>query len=233
MSLYEVLADGLKETAMIRVLIVSHTRMVADLIAAALQKERDIAVAGVAADEHEALRHRSCFDIAIVDAALPGTGAERLIDALDCARRGPHVVVFRVCDSHAAVSYMALGAAGCVGADEGFDQILEAIRLVAGQGIALPPAFVAPLMARVAELAERCRRLGSRHDRSFNQRILTRREREILDLISRGYGNREIAKHLTIELGTAKNHVHSILGKLEVSSRKEAATCWSLAANQL
>jgi DNA-binding NarL/FixJ family response regulator len=57
---------------------------------------------------------------------------------------------------------------------------------------------------------------------------LTRREREILKLISQGHNNREIAHALTIELGTAKNHVHNILDKLNVKSRRDAAVFYSL-----
>jgi two-component system nitrate/nitrite response regulator NarL len=49
-----------------------------------------------------------------------------------------------------------------------------------------------------------------------------------LGLISEGYGNREIAQHLTIELGTAKNHVHNILEKLSVKTRRDAAIYYTL-----
>jgi DNA-binding NarL/FixJ family response regulator len=52
---------------------------------------------------------------------------------------------------------------------------------------------------------------------------LTPREREILDLIAQGLTNQQIADRLVIEVGTVKNHVHSILQKLDVSSREDAA----------
>ena len=51
---------------------------------------------------------------------------------------------------------------------------------------------------------------------------LTSREMEVLELISKGFTNQQIAQHLVIEVGTVKNHVHSILEKLNVSSRGEA-----------
>jgi len=53
---------------------------------------------------------------------------------------------------------------------------------------------------------------------------LTSREIEVLELIGKDLTNQQIAEHLVIEVGTVKNHVHSILEKLNVSSRKEAAT---------
>jgi DNA-binding NarL/FixJ family response regulator len=52
---------------------------------------------------------------------------------------------------------------------------------------------------------------------------LTTREMEVLELISKGYTNQQIAHNLVIEVGTVKNHVHNILEKLNVRSRGEAA----------
>ena len=52
---------------------------------------------------------------------------------------------------------------------------------------------------------------------------LTSREHEVLELIGKGHTNQEIADELVIEIGTVKNHVHSILDKLNVDSRGEAA----------
>jgi DNA-binding NarL/FixJ family response regulator len=46
---------------------------------------------------------------------------------------------------------------------------------------------------------------------------------EVLELISKGYTNQQIAQNLVIEVGTVKNHVHNILEKLNVNSRGEAA----------
>ena len=57
---------------------------------------------------------------------------------------------------------------------------------------------------------------------------LTTRELEVLELIGKGMTNQQIAEHLVIEVGTVKNHVHSILDKLNVSSRKEAAAYLAL-----
>jgi two-component system nitrate/nitrite response regulator NarL len=51
---------------------------------------------------------------------------------------------------------------------------------------------------------------------------LTRREREVLDLVADGLSNKQIARRLRIELPTVKNHVHSILDKLDVSRRAQA-----------
>jgi DNA-binding NarL/FixJ family response regulator len=61
-----------------------------------------------------------------------------------------------------------------------------------------------------------------------NATDLTARELEVLKLISEGRTNQQIAENLVIEVGTVKNHVHNILDKLNVSSRREAAAYLAL-----
>ena len=81
---------------------------------------------------------------------------------------------------------------------------------------AISPKVAARLAKRVVMLSGA---LGlERHHPS-----LTRRETEIIELIEQGLTNKQIAQQLCIELPTVKNHVHHILGKLEVQRRGEAA----------
>ena len=78
------------------------------------------------------------------------------------------------------------------------------------------PRVAATLLRRVTALAA--------GDRSREEDVrLTARELEILELLERGMSNKDIARHLGIEVATAKNHVHNILGKLQVHGRGQAA----------
>lgn len=94
------------------------------------------------------------------------------------------------------------------------------------------PDVVAHLMRRLAQLAQQpfigawgLEGISGLHE-------LTSREREVLSLIGAGYSNREIADELVIGWGTVKNHVHSILKKLETNSRHEAAAIYRIHARQ-
>jgi ATP/maltotriose-dependent transcriptional regulator MalT len=78
-------------------------------------------------------------------------------------------------------------------------------------------------MERVNQLAERVVDFDAGY-----YSLLTRREREILELIADDLTNQEIADRLVIELGTVKNHVHHILDKLNVSSRQDATAYLNL-----
>lgn len=77
------------------------------------------------------------------------------------------------------------------------------------------------MMARLTDLAQMFTGIESHMTDTTS---LTPRELEVLELISRGCTNQQIAQQLVIEVGTVKNHVHSILEKLRVSSRGEAAS---------
>jgi DNA-binding NarL/FixJ family response regulator len=76
--------------------------------------------------------------------------------------------------------------------------------------------MTASLLRRVALLAQDSRD-------GLDTPALTRRQREIVALIDEGLSNKEIARRLSIELPTVKNHVHNILEKLQVSRRGAAA----------
>ena len=208
-------------------------RLVCDLLQAVLSTDAELNTVGCSTEEGDLLQQNADIDVALVHADLQGEGALKLTRHLNKTPNGPRVIVLGVTEEAQVLRYLEAGASGCVRSAADVDELVQAIHRVAGREVALPPTFAALVMERVAELAALCHQLGGQLDRSFNQRVLTRREREILKLMAKGYGNREIAEQLTIEIGTAKNHVHNILDKLCVSSRRDAAACWSLAANQL
>jgi DNA-binding NarL/FixJ family response regulator len=72
-------------------------------------------------------------------------------------------------------------------------------------------------------LLQRLSALASQPQNPLGERILTAREVEILGMLEAGMSNREIADRLCIAVHTVKNHVHSVLTKLGVATRAEAA----------
>ncbi|MEJ2559624.1 MAG: response regulator transcription factor [Anaerolineae bacterium] len=119
--------------------------------------------------------------------------------------------------------YIEAGAAGYVLREDAVDDLLKNIRAVhSGEALA-SPEMTAALLAHIAELSEL--RPPNEYD-SQEFADITPRESEVLDLIAEGLSNQEIANRLVIELGTVKNHVHSILQKLDVGSRQDAAMYW-------
>jgi DNA-binding NarL/FixJ family response regulator len=118
------------------------------------------------------------------------------------------------------LEYVEAGADGYVARDDSVEDLLRRIRAAHRDKAVVAPEIAAALMSRVSKYAQLFSEVQSGlHDDAD----LTPREREILELIGEGLTNQEIADRLVIEVGTVKNHVHSILQKLDVSSREDAA----------
>jgi DNA-binding NarL/FixJ family response regulator len=121
--------------------------------------------------------------------------------------------------------YIEAGADGYVTKDDSAEQLVDTIRAVNRGRAHISPEMAAVLMERLGSYAQLFAEIETRFQQ---EATLTPREREILNLVARGLTNPQIADELVIEVGTVKNHVHSILGKLGVSRREEAAAYLAL-----
>jgi two-component system, NarL family, nitrate/nitrite response regulator NarL len=179
-------------------------------------------------------------------ASDPRIGRMTVTDAADTCwevaeRTHPRVAVIDACSPlavdvacelrHAGVGVVALGVAECeadvvalaeVGVsayltqEQPLEELIGAIGAVARGEAGCSPRITALLLRHVASGAARGHRPRTEVVR------LTRREREILELVARGLTNKEIGLELSIELATVKNHVHHVLEKVGARSRAEA-----------
>jgi len=120
---------------------------------------------------------------------------------------------------HAILQCVEAGVAGYVLKDSSLDELLKSIRAADRNEAMVAPPLAATLVSYVAELVGLD---GNAAADPCGPESLTRREREVLGLVQQGLTNQEIAAKLVIELGTVKNHVHNILRKLNVNSRRDA-----------
>jgi DNA-binding NarL/FixJ family response regulator len=200
-----------------RVLIVAHIRLYREGLAEMLQAEERIDVVGTAAGADEAVDalRREDPDVVLLDMAIPDN--VWLVRALVAAVPGTKVVALAVPDVEREVLACAeAGVAGYVTREGSVEDLVAAVESVARGEMLCSPRMAATLLQRVATLAL------ERSPAGIEAR-LTGRELQILDLIDQGLSNKEIARRLTIELSTVKNHVHNILEKLNVTRRGEAA----------
>jgi DNA-binding NarL/FixJ family response regulator len=160
-------------------------------------------------------------DIALLDIAMPdGTLTVR---ALADSAPGVRVVALGVPENDGPVLACAeAGVAGFVPRDGSLEDLVETLKRVVRGEVLCSPRIIGSLFRRVAELAAHPLPPVGR---------LTQRELEILGLIDQKLSNKEIARRLTIELSTVKNHVHSILKKLQVRRRADAAA-WAAHARR-
>jgi len=213
---------------MIHVLLVNEIRLMCNVITAALEDEPDIKVVGCATSVDEALEKlaREDIDVVLVSTRLPERGALQLTQTITDTQPSTNVLVLGVTDHKERVlQFVEAGAIGYVLKDDSIDDMVAAIQ-AAQQGKALvSPKIAGALMERVSELAGMFADLETGVIETAG---LTPRELEVLELLGQNMTNEEIAETLVIEVGTVKNHVHSILNKLNVNSRREAATYLAL-----
>ncbi len=204
---------------MIRVLICDDQVIVCEGLRAILSTARDIEVVGVAHDGAQAVEMvpETQPDIVLMDLKMPimnGIQATRLIcDQYPQVR----VLVLTTYDADEWVfDAIRGGASGYLLKDTPRERLIAAIKETVEGKTHVDPAVAGKLFARVAAQGI------APPDTSIGD-DLSAREREVLSLLARGLTNAEIAKQLYLSEGTVRNYVSSILAKLDVSDRTQAA----------
>lgn len=213
---------------MIRTMIVHDVTLISDLLTTVLEDQGDICVVGRATTPAEALEKlgKMPVDVLVVNCLLPDEGALNLTRAIAKQSSNVRVVVTGLVESQTAILHcLEAGASGYVREADGVQQLMAVVRHAAQGEALVSPAVAGALIARVNELKRLATELNGYHETDMEQQAteLTEREREILALLGEGYSNRDIAEELVITVGTVKNHVHNILDKLDVHTRKQAA----------
>jgi DNA-binding NarL/FixJ family response regulator len=217
---------------MVRILLVNEIQLISNVIAVALEDEPDIVVAGQATTVDEALAQiiGGDIDIVLVSTKLPDQGALKLTRSLTRSDPTIKILVLGLNEvKEQILPYIEAGAVGYVLKDDSFEHMIQCIHVAQANNAIVSPRMAAVLMSRVVELA---RLLSEIKPTAYESNGLTPREIEVLKLVEQGLSNQEIAEQLFIEVGTVKNHVHSILEKLEVGNRMDAAAYLGLIQQQ-
>lgn len=207
----------------IRLLIVNEIRLMGNVIVAALEDEPDIEVVSCVTTYDEAIQviREKEVDVALVSTRLPDHGGLRLTNAINDLAPSTKVLALGLTEEKKRVlRYVEAGAAGYVLKDDSLEDLIEIVRATQEGRVFVSPEIAAAMMERLSDLAQM---FAGVENNMTDTTALTSREVEVLELISKGYTNYQIAQNLFIEVGTVKNHVHNILEKLNVSSRSEAA----------
>lgn len=195
--------------ANIRVLIVDDHPVVRVGLASMLSTQPGIAVTGSASSGLDALRLLDSLecDVVLVDLRMPDMSGLEVIRAINLRAHPPRIIVLTSFDFDEDIyQCVSAGAQGYVLKDAPQERLLEAIQLVHANKRYFPADIAGRLTERMA-----------RAD-------LTPREHEVLQLVAKGLTNKEIGRVIGISDNTARNHVNSIIEKLQVSDRTEAAT---------
>lgn len=213
---------------MIRILIAERIRLTRDLIGSALEGEPDFSIVGMVSTLEQVMTflETSECDLILVGAAPPNQDTLELVRAIRRLDGELYIIVMGLPEVPTVIlPFIEAGASGFILRSDSVPELLQNIRSAAQDRALITPEMAALLMEKVARLSEKLAELSV--DISDYEE-LTEREREVLDLVAAGRTNQEIADKLVIEVGTVKNHVHNILTKLKVHSRRDAGLYRSL-----
>ena len=183
-----------------------------------LLEERGIEVVGEAGLAVEAIRLAEAAGpcVVLMDLRLPGMSGIEATQRLTAVAPLARVLVLTVfVDDQHIIDALLAGACGYVLKDAPIEQIVEGIRAAARGESLISPRIASRLVRRVREPGE--------IEPSVTVEALTPRELEVLELLARGLDNSEIARALYLSQHTVKNHVSTILNKLQVQNRIQAA----------
>jgi DNA-binding NarL/FixJ family response regulator len=196
----------------IRVVIADDEMLVREGIRRLLELSDEIEVVAEARDGNEAIEliRRLEPDVALLDVRMPGGSGIDVIRATSVAA----LLLTTFDDPEALIEGIRAGARGYMLKDVSLEQLVAAIRTIAAGGSMFLPGVTEHLLRNFNRAAE--------FDHLEQPDALTDRERAVLQLMSGGLSNREIAHALRTAEGTIKNHVSSILSKLGVRDRTRA-----------
>jgi Response regulator containing a CheY-like receiver domain and an HTH DNA-binding domain len=203
----------------IRVGIVHDYQLFSDVVTTLLHEEEEIALIGDVALDFDDMVPRGDslpLDVVLVDATMARMNAVHVTREIKHASPAVQVIALGVeyCEED-VLQFIEAGASGYILKNASYAELLHTIKAVYQGLTPCSPRIVALVFARIATLAHAHSQLYLPH-----QVNLTRREREVLQLMALRYRNGEIAHQLDVALDTVKRHVANIFKKFQVRGRR-------------
>jgi DNA-binding NarL/FixJ family response regulator len=201
-----------------RIMLVDDHEVVRLGLRALIDRHPDMEVVAEASNASEALTKATAHkpDVVVLDIRLPGaSGIDACRDICNSLPETKVIMLTSYAEDEMLFAAIRAGAAGYVLKQAGGQDLIRAIETVARGDSLLDPSITERVFAEVRKAARQMESVA------FSK--LTEQERRVLALVAEGRTNREIAQMLHLGEGTVRNYVSSILSKLGVSNRAEAA----------
>lgn len=202
----------------IRVIIVDDHALIREGIKKLLELEKEIEIVAVAQDGEDAIEKVSKYkpDVVLLDINMPKMNGIECLKIIKSKFSKTKVIMLTIHeDSEYLIKTINIGAEGYVLKDADVSSLIKAIQKVVSGDI-----YIHPTLSSVLVKAYKRKEDDDEDDLIAG---LTRREYEVISLISKGYNNKEIGQELFISEKTVKNHVSNIFKKINVNDRTQAA----------
>ncbi|HEY6924403.1 MAG TPA: response regulator transcription factor [Steroidobacteraceae bacterium] len=198
-------------------LILDDNRLMREGLSALLKAQPDLQVVGAVADLSTALRRvpEVTPHVVLVDAGLGSHDGCRCVEQIRKRAPAARVIVMDLLPApEEVIAYIKAGAKGFIMKDATIENFVSTVRSVARGSDVIPPVLTGTLLSHIAQDA-----VVHRGPEAADAVRMTKREQEVIQLITEGFDNKAIAHRLGVAGDTVKSHVRNILEKLTLHSR--------------
>ena len=206
----------------IRILLIEDNRLLREGLAAMLKKQHDMSVVETVGNGEniQAIMKRHKPEVLLLDLGLRSRSSLSLVKLIKKNSSSPKIIVMDLIPLQADVlEFVQAGVSGFILKDATVNDFLKTIRSVVKGLQVLPPNLTGSLFSQIVENAIN----GLQPSEIIDSVRMTKREKQVIELISEGHTNKEIAQELHLSTYTVKSHVHNILEKLALSTRVQIA----------
>lgn len=205
----------------IKLLLIEDNRLLRNGILSILKPHKDINILAASGESKNTVGKIKKLkpDVILLDLGLRSQNSLHVVEILKKDFPGAKIIIMDLAPIQADIlQYVKAGANGFILKDASLNDFLITIRTVAKGSTVLPPTMVDSLFSQIVESAVR-----NGKSKIKEAVKMTKREKEVIALLSDGLSNKEIAQKMHISTYTIKSHIHNIMEKLALHSRLEIA----------
>jgi DNA-binding NarL/FixJ family response regulator len=206
----------------IDILIIEDNRLLRDGITAMIKEQSDLKVIASFCEREDSLSLiiKLKPDVVLLDLGLRSQNSLQLVKSLKQKSSDIRIIVMDLLPSQSdIIDFVKAGVSGFILKDAVVHEFLKTIRSVAAGEKVLPPHMTGSLFSQIVERA-----VNRTNSYDIMQAVqMTKRERQVIELIADGLTNKEIGKILHLSPYTVKSHVHNILEKMALHTRVQIA----------
>lgn len=206
----------------IKILLIEDNRLLREGIATILKKQDDMNLVAAIGNDENILRVIDKYkpNIALLDLGLRSQKSFHVVKLIKKDFQETKIIVMDLIPLQSDVlEFVQAGVSGFMLKDICVTDFLKTIRLVNDGAQVLPPNLTGSLFSQIVKDAVN----GFKSSNISETVRMTKRERQIIELIAEGFSNKEIAQKLQLSTSTVKSHVHNILEKLTLHTRVQIA----------